>query len=99
MDDLRICNKLAEIEGHETLPLDEYQEGDFYIVIDNHGEGYNPLKDDALCFQLMIKYCIELKCYPNKKGVYQYYVSGGSFDNGCDNPNKAICLAILEIYK
>ena len=64
LTDLQICKRIAEIEGHETLPCDEYQEGDFYIVINDHGEDYNPLTDDALCFQLMVKYVYDDS--PNK---------------------------------
>lgn len=57
---------------------------------------YNPLTDDALCFQLMIKYHIQLQ----KDEYGEYY--GSYFDLGfCDcesdkSPNKAICLAIIE---
>ena len=60
MDDLQICKNIAEIEGHKTLPWDEYQEGDFYIVIDDHGEGYNPLTDRALLNDLIFKYEVSI---------------------------------------
>ena len=98
MNDLEICKRIAEIEGHETLPLSEYQKGDFYIVINDHGEGYNPLIDDALCFQLMVKYKVNIYVHPsggfhavvrNSRGVTIAAVLKKS-------PNKAICLAIIE---
>jgi hypothetical protein len=105
LTNLEICKRIAEIEGHETLPLSEYQKGDFYIVINDHGEGYNPLTDDALCFQLMVKYdCDLISPYrPNNDTHWECQIftedcadAVGVYD---DSPNKAICFAIIEAHK
>ena len=101
MNDLEICKRIAEIEGHETLPLSEYQKGDFYIVINGHGEEYNPLIDDALCFQLMVKYKVQLKKVTNGDG---WAASFNRLNHSiCTlfnaSPNKAICLATFEANK
>ena len=62
-------------------------------------EAYNPLINDALCFQLMVKYKVCLRadmgsvpwvCTIN---TIQGYLSRNA------SPNKAICLAIIESHK
>ena len=62
-------------------------------------EGFNALYDDALCFQLMVKYQIELNCYNDEEGHPMYWVCAhGVHNNNYDSPNKAICLAIIEAH-
>ena len=98
MNDLEICKRIAEIEN----------KGDCFSWFNTFAirtemyaerEEYNPLTDDALCFQLMVKYEICLRkdmgavpwvCTNNK---IQGYLSRDS------SPNKAICLAIIEANK
>jgi len=104
MDDLTICKKIAEIEGFEVLSDDEwFIDGYCYILINQCSEKYNPLTDDALCFQLMVKHEMPpMKC----KGLYDCYyeldedviLCGGGFVSD-KNPNRAICLAIIEAHK
>ena len=67
----------------------------------------NPLTDDALCFRLMIKHDINLTSMgPSLKDCsdgYEYhcyeqgaYINASSTLSISKNPNKAICLAIIE---
>lgn len=91
MDDLEICKRIAEIDG---------------IHVSNVEAGmYNPLTDDALCFNLMIKYSLEL--HPMFRGEWcASFISTYTYEEepiygaqGVDkNPNKAICLAIIEAH-
>ena len=68
---------------------------------------FNPLTDDALCFQLMIKYAIEVKpplkgVQKNTKVVWSVFNGVDDFDNYYlynESTNKAICLAIIEAHK
>ena len=57
MNDLDICKRIAIIEKHfiDCESVDS-------IIIFNGGDGkvYNPLTDDALCFQLMVKYEVNI---------------------------------------
>ena len=104
MNDLEICKKIVEIEGIHYFnpggsnPFQELVGGSPSKVTGK----YNPLTDDALCFQLMVKYRITLHAHPN----------GGSHavihDGSCvtilsavlnKSPNRAICLAIIEAHK
>ena len=94
MNDLEICKRIAEIEG---------------IHVSNADVGmYDPLINKALCFDLMVKHNIELT--PLKGGdflatpIKKYDVYGapdmclnkGYVDY---NPQRAICLAIIEANK
>jgi hypothetical protein len=115
LTDLEICKRIAEIEGHETLPWDEYQEDDFYIVIDDHGEGYNPLTDDGLLWQLSKKYRVSImhweqwqreQCKADCDVIAHIEMGNGIwcassiyFRKGDSSLNKSICLAIIEAHK
>lgn len=65
-------------------------------------QGFDALVDDALCFQLMVKYdCDLISPYrPNNDTHWECQI----FTDNCadavsiynDSPNKAICLAIIE---
>jgi len=107
MDDLEICKRIVEIEGYKFGTV----HGTPVIVSDSEDcTSFNPLADDALCFQLMVKYDINLTsmeptlkdgsdgyeytCY--KQGAYQNVSAILSIDK---SPNKAICLAIIEAHK
>jgi len=102
MDDLTICKKIAEIEGHY---LSEEWDclGDGGVLI-GHGHGnlsrYNPLTDDALCFQLMVKNSIALLPCCDKWECQIYSIATIELLRIYnESPNKAICLAIIEAHK
>ena len=59
----------------------------------------DPLTDDALCFRLMVKYDMApFKCeFGGYDCVYDMdLVLSGSGITNDENPNRAICLAIIE---
>ena len=112
MNDLDICKRIAEIEGVKLYGNSLTIEGTLSHVHDNNELGYNvqynPLTDKALCFDLMVKYHIELT--PLKGGdflatpIKKYDVYGAPamcLNNGYVdyNPQRAICLAIIEANK
>jgi hypothetical protein len=98
LTDLEICKRIADIEGfnvgiwHDFIAITDPKD-DKYL-----GE-YNPLKDDALCFQFMVKDKIRL--------VYEYDGTWLCFSNDTannllsksSNPNKAVYLAKIELNK
>lgn len=106
MDDLEICKRIAEIEGKEIKLsidgknwLDLSNPKDIYSHSRVFGgyKNFNPLTDDALCFQLMVKY--ELKLEPCATfGWVAWYEDNYCIMWDCTDksPNKAICLAIIE---
>ena len=101
MDNLSICKRIAEIEnlmfdtGGRYARIEIWKNGKVFKY-----EKYNPLKDDALCFQLMVKYQINLNHYNDDNGKQMYWVCAhGVHDNNYKNPNKAICLAIIKANK
>jgi hypothetical protein len=102
MDDLTICKRIAEIDGKSY-----WKSGTGDGVYVNYIEGnkdsrilyYNPLTTDALCFQLMIKYKIKLTYeYDFTWLCFSSYTSNKLLSKN-SNPNKAICLAIIEADK
>jgi hypothetical protein len=100
---LEICQRIAEIEGVFVfddgfdLFIPDY-EASMSTGYDEDKE-YNPLTDDALCFQFMVKDKIRL--------VYEYDGTWLCFSNGTtnkllsksSNPNIAVCLAKIELNK
>jgi hypothetical protein len=98
MDNITICKRIAEIDGIDFNYNDErvmyWRE-----VKDSPVETYNPLTDDELCFKLMLKNDIVIR----NRGNGYYLATVNRFE--CDariankNPNKAICLAIIEAHK
>lgn len=71
-------------------------------------KSYNPLTDDALCFKLMIKHKVLITWNPQINNNCTAVIDGRSEDilfpfsiaiNNNANPNKAICLAIIEANK
>ena len=65
---------------------------------------YNPLTDDALCFKLMVKYQVTFQKCPFYIGRFLTCIRDN--DNGLaapkrndTNPNKAICMTIIEAHK
>lgn len=98
MNDLEICKRIAEID---SVDFDYNDKRVMYWREENSPvETYNPLTDDALCFQLMVKYKVSV--------FYEYgYAAIVCDDSGeyigqanlYEEPNKAICLAIIEAHK
>ena len=114
MNDLSICKRIAEIEGYWWVT----DRGCYLYIMKDYAECkshplptyYNPLTDDALCFQLMVKYDIRVESFePNLKDGsdgYEYHCYKQGALNYARNtlsisesPNKAICLAIIETHK
>jgi len=107
MDDLTICKKIAEIESTGVYwMVDDFQGEGYYFKSTPSGLGpvkYNPLTNDALCFQLMVKYKVKMSClWEENDGTphYEAYINEDSSDAQCEKlPNKAICLAIIKAHK
>ena len=111
MNDLEICKRIAEIERHEFYVLkSELHEYPSIKVFTEDVNGkywassmdYNPLTDKALCFDLMVKYLSGFDVRkPRGKGnnYFQAFYRDNSADCKTDeNPQKAICLAIIEAH-
>jgi hypothetical protein len=97
LTDLQICQRIAEIEGVDLMP---YRQGDRTAFAAGSQTIYNPLTDDALCFKLMIKYDIApFKCeFGGYECVYDVdLVLSGSGVVNDENPNRAICIAIIHL--
>ena len=57
---------------------------------------FNPLIDDALCFQLMIKYKVDVEFFTD---CVSGYIGGSCKGESIGNTtNQAICLAIIEMH-
>lgn len=107
LTDLEICKRIAEIAGYKTSITDNIKGIWASIYKNDCYNWFNPLTDDALCFQLMIKYDINLTSMePTLKdgsGGYEYtcyrqgaYQNVSAILSISESPNKAICLAIIE---
>jgi len=103
MNDLITIEKIAKIEGVKLrddgkwtkIPKDACD-------VSECEDYYNPLTDDGLCFKLMVKYKIDLVNHENSTEAYfvKKYQGIENWDSVEDeNPNKAICLAIIEANK
>jgi hypothetical protein len=105
MNDLDICKRIAEIESLHVSKDVKPKCGSAYANIypnDCYGN-YNPLTDDALCFQLMVKYRIDFNHVMfTDDSLHRYRAVNAITGKGLglnENPNKAICLAIIEANK
>ncbi len=97
MNDLEICKRIAEIEGAKETLYSRIKPKELTAVFDNSTHfNYNPLTDDALCFQLMVKHKVSV--------FYEYgYAAIVDDDSGeyigdanlYEAPNKAILLTII----
>ena len=103
MKDLEICKRIAEIEGVKIdvlvgkAILDEMLGGIRVSLTE-----YNPLTDDALCFQLMVKYMVEIDYDDKEASIYKnsdFRFIATATHKYVDNINRAICLAIIEAHK
>jgi hypothetical protein len=105
LTDLEIRKRVTEIELNATFinaKSIEYDELQRCYWVETAGfSSYpllNPLTDDALCFQLMVKY--ECGVINVAKGVFVTQCKmAHSEANHNTTVNKAICLAIIEANK
>lgn len=109
MNDLEVCKRIAEIEDisfYET----RYAENNFIAMVSSNdftgtppemiGE-YNPLTDDTLCFQLQLKFKVQV-LFSDRTEMYVARIFDIN-DGGVDaahviydkSANKAICLTII----
>jgi hypothetical protein len=100
MTDLEIFNRLAEIEGAKETFHSISKPTSLTAVFENRTSfGYNPLTDDALNHQLMVKYKIDLDFTDDGyTRAWQYHHICGQ-DTLNKSTNRAICLAIIEAHK
>ena len=102
MNNLELCKRIAEIAGCYSFTTPSG-----YIAKDSWGNEYNPLTDDALCFQLMAKYRVMVDYDDEKflaatlKGLFNPLDKWEpeKDDIRYDSANRAICLAIIEAHK
>lgn len=96
MTDLKICKRIAEIEGIEFFSVESTNQ----LGKKEWLYSYNPLTDDGLCFQLMVKYKVvvmpSILSESYSARIASLSRNRASIHN--DNPNKAICLAIIEAH-
>lgn len=96
---MEICTRIADIEGIDYFTSEgvvSYQ-NDLGMCRE-----YNPLTDDALCFQLMVRYSVEIEFYPDgtvDARVTDLNISRVRKNITGQNANEAICLAIIEATK
>lgn len=109
LTNLEIKSKLAVIEGHTI----EHVSVDAVFIFDRNLSDvtgvdeyidYNPVNDDALCFQLMFKYDVNINRYFDTATIDSDYndkppIANVSFSTDDVSINKAICLAIIEAHK
>ena len=107
LTDLEICKRIAEINGDNVLMMKSALGSNWMIAGEGHGgyKPYSPLTDDALCFQLMVKYQIKVmyETHPNyyhaSKVIHVQNKKPFRVCESSNNPNLAICLAIIEAHK
>ena len=96
MNDLDIEYRIAKIDGVQCQ-IEQADTTHAYLYSEDLNSEYHPLTDDALCFQLMIKYKLSLIAPEGEQTNWDCVISDILT---CDeNPNKAICLAIIELKK
>lgn len=105
MGDLEICKRIADIEGLLWMVAYPNTENAFVGLINENdltgtppeliGE-YNPLKDKAICFDLIVKYELEVFKVDSK---WFCIWTGSNITKSDENPQRAVCLAIIEAYK
>ena len=104
LTDLEICKRIAEIENKGDC-FNWFNTFAIRTEMYAEREEFNPLTDDALCFQLMVKYdCDLISPYrPNNDTHWECQIFTGNCTDVVsiynDSPNKAICLAIIEAHK
>ena len=117
MDNMKICRKIVGIEGLDLLKDGELDKSllraDELIVVNERWEDgslkqfmvYNPLTDDGLCFQLMVKYDLDIIApyRKNNETTWEAHIFSKDYADAFQiydkSPNRAICLAIIEANK
>ena len=115
LTEMEICKKIAKIEGHIFAKWSEKQNKPAILKegSTNQGRVYNPLTNDALCFQLMIKHEVIREWEPydfvgwnyhsqkdkNPERITERTYFGKGEETPDISPNKAICLAIIKAHK
>ena len=97
LTDLEICKRIAEIEG--CIDIHE-NNGNIWHKKDYETLKYNPLTDDALCFQFCHQddiYVSYTEC-PAGSGKAYWAVKDGMQTDYCDTPNRAVCMAKLGVF-
>jgi hypothetical protein len=107
LTDLEICKRIAEIEGVKfivfsgKIAADAFQVHDLFSCA-HMGFTFNPLTDDALCFQLMVKHRVKIvfeRAPDYYHAIALYKINNTKLCQSDESPNKAICLAIIEAHK
>lgn len=108
MDNLELCASIAKIEGVFDQIVEEvarqrernnreFQTGAIsYLKPQSFEDIYSPLTNDALCFELMVKYAITVA--PRIGNTTATWTGGDIEARGDKHTNKAICLAIVEAF-
>lgn len=106
LTDLEICKRIAEIDGafkvveHGMAIIAFFKVGSGIHTYESSVFGYNPLTDDALCFQLMIKHEVRVLRYYKLGDLEAFYGAERDLEEVEDrSPNRAICIAIIEANK
>jgi len=92
MNDLDLIKSIAEIEGVKLRGLHVIRYA--LAAVEPQRNEYNPLTDDALCFQLMVKYKVDVRHYID--GSVDAYITFNKQEVTGSNLNKAVCLAIIS---
>lgn len=108
LTDIEICKRIGEIEKLNG-DFGTHRSGVYgRRFADGSFKQYNPLTDDALNHQLMIKYKVLITWNPHINNNCTAVIDGTSEDlpfpfaiSDCNDklPSKAICLAIIEAHK
>jgi len=101
LTDLEIGQKIAAINNDDVrLVLKSDTEYETWLYCNESGGEYDPLTDDALCF----RFCYEdgisvhyVDC-PTGSGMAYFANKNSNSTNYCDTPNRAVCLAKLNIF-
>ena len=90
LTDLEIRKEIAEIEG-KKVHEDNSQLTGFALLDSESYECFNPLTDKALCFDLMVKYGVNISFIRPK----EVSICGGQLFYFRDDLQRAICLVII----
>ena len=101
LTDLEICQKIAKINNDDvTLILKSDTEHEAWLYCNKSGCEYNPLTDDAMCFRFCYEDGISVHYVDCPAGSGRAYFANKNSNstNYCDTPNRAVCLAKLNIF-
>jgi len=95
LSDLDICKRIAEIEGFKVELKRKNGYGFVLEYEGNHFRKYNPLRDDGICFKLMVKYGVTVNFNETEAYIDMDYATKSICFDKDKTPNKAILLAII----